>query len=465
MRFTLIVRGWIAVVAVSLALGAASQEPEDAGSSRRWMDGAIHEGPRTPSPALFLPVTTLEGAATVLDLGPLEDASRDPSPAQDGSVGPLEIGIERRVPGDRTVPAADADAWTRIAAGRRILTFAVRSQGAAAVRVGLIVSAPPETLLLVHAPGSRDPTEDPLRAADGRRRDRGGAAGRGWSRLLWSAPVPGDTAVVDVVAPAAADVGAIRVRVPRLAHLRTAPGIDPPRPGASLPCERDVACAKGWDRTADAVAHFVYQTDGRSWVCTGTLVNTTSARPHFLTAAHCIDNRRQAASMVLYWLYESRACGGNLYRYRATAGGARFLASTGLPKYGDSPDISLVRLRRSPPDGVFRAGWSAERWTRPSVRGIHHPSGDVKKISTGRLVGTESWVGSGPETHYRVMWRRGAVEGGSSGSALFTAARFPRQYLTGVLTGGPAPTCIPRQDSSLYGRLDVAYPTLQDWLR
>nr|WP_225980375.1 hypothetical protein [Paracidovorax avenae] len=102
--------------------------------------------------------------------------------------------------------------------------------------------------------------------------------------------------------------------------------------------------------------------------------------------------------------------------------------------------------------------------------GIHHPKGDLQKISFGSIVALSSCSAltdssttfscSGTSGNfYRVNWTQGVTEGGSSGSGVFVNGA-----LVGTLYGGSI-TCTSNGGSDFYGRFDVAYgAALQQWL-
>ncbi len=122
-------------------------------------------------------------------------------------------------------------------------------------------------------------------------------------------------------------------------------------------------------------------------------------------------------------------------------------------------DFSFMQLNQPPPGGVSLAGWtSGTPGLGTSITGIHHPAGDVKKISQGTLNGFEPWSG-GTNTHLLVNWSSGVTEGGSSGSALFA----PNQQLIGVLTGGSS-FCSAPNAPDLYGRFDLSFRAISQWL-
>ena len=83
-------------------------------------------------------------------------------------------------------------------------------------------------------------------------------------------------------------------------------------------------------------------------------------------------------------------------------------------------------------------GWDANNTTSNSGCSMHHPSGDIKKISTYTSnLNTSGWNGNGVQSHWRVFWTsnsngHGVTEGGSSGSPIFRS----NGRIMGTLTGG-----------------------------
>jgi lysyl endopeptidase len=104
-------------------------------------------------------------------------------------------------------------------------------------------------------------------------------------------------------------------------------------------------------------------------------------------------------------------------------------------------DFTLVKLNRFPAitDGLYLAGWDARADSPPNGICIHHPSGDVKKISVTKRALYTSDFGEGfnNNSHWLVSkWDIGTTEGGSSGASLFDS----QYHIVGILSGGDA-TC------------------------
>lgn len=102
-------------------------------------------------------------------------------------------------------------------------------------------------------------------------------------------------------------------------------------------------------------------------------------------------------------------------------------------------DFALLLLSEQPPDsyGVYYEGWSALDVAGDSSVGIHHPQGDIKKISFdfGTTQLTDYLGTTSGTTHIRIVnWDDGTTEPGSSGSPLFNK----NKQVVGQLHGGYA---------------------------
>ena len=99
--------------------------------------------------------------------------------------------------------------------------------------------------------------------------------------------------------------------------------------------------------------------------------------------------------------------------------------------------IFLVELNSDPDFDPYFSGWNSSNIAATSGVSIHHPSGDIMKISTyTNTLSSASGLGFGFDntTHWRVFWSQtpnghGVTEGGSSGSPIFNQ----NSLLVGVL--------------------------------
>lgn len=225
-------------------------------------------------------------------------------------------------------------------------------------------------------------------------------------------------------------------------------GIDPA--GA---CNVDVACSQGAAFPLEIPAIAAMSSNG-SIFCTGSMINNTASdgKNYFLTAFHCGVTSANAASLVCYWNYQRATCGSGSGPLTQFTSGATWRA-------GYSPsDFTLVELNSAPnlAWGITHAGWNRGTAAPTSSTAIHHPSGDVKKISFENAASTITSYGGttspGDSTHLRVVdWDTGTTEGGSSGSPLLDQNKL----IVGQLHGGSA--ACGNNLSDWYGRLAVSW--------
>lgn len=231
---------------------------------------------------------------------------------------------------------------------------------------------------------------------------------------------------------------------------------------AALSCNIDVTCRPEYAELARAVARISFETGDGGALCSGTVLNTRSSSfvPYFMTASHCISTDAEARTVEAFFLYQSQRCNGpapSAADVKRTLG-ARYIAGSSL----ENGDFTLLRLN-SVPDGTIFAGWTAdEHPVGAAVTGIHHPTGDLKKISFGARGDAIATRGRPSENFYTVLWREGVTQGGSSGSGIFN----DQGQLVGMLSGGPRPPagqteCDLRPAFDWYGRFDVAFPQIR----
>jgi lysyl endopeptidase len=203
--------------------------------------------------------------------------------------------------------------------------------------------------------------------------------------------------------------------------------------GHSDDCNFDIKCSPGdnWQIEKHSVCRIIA---GGS-LCTGTLVNNTrkDAKAYFLTANHCINSESVANNMLAFFNYESSTCNGTDGFINQTISGSSLKATTA------NLDFCLLELSTIPPPpyNSYYSGWSLNDTPASETAVIHHPMGDVKKISidndatvTGNYGGTYD-----ENSHWKILnWEYGTTEGGSSGSPLFNEYH----QIIGTLTGGEA---------------------------
>ena len=243
----------------------------------------------------------------------------------------------------------------------------------------------------------------------------------------------------------------------------------------SDPCEVNINCSPvgdAWQDEKRGVARiYVVEGNQAGW-CSGSLINNTAqdCKPYFLTALHCGVSATTANmnQWKFYFRYEAAACtnptsAGTLANYFVTGclriadsadGGGNSGSDFLLVKLGNANNENTVITNlKSANFNAYWNGWNAN--TSPTTGGvsIHHPAGDIKKISTfsGNTVSTQ-W-GSATGSHWRVVWTanangHGVTEGGSSGSPLFDNTG----NIIGTLTGGSS-YCTALSAPDQYGKM------------
>ena len=218
--------------------------------------------------------------------------------------------------------------------------------------------------------------------------------------------------------------------------------------GTSGACNINVNCPAGndWQVAKRSVALI---TNGGFAVCTGALVNNTAedGTPYFLSANHCLGNPN---TWVYYFNHESSTCSGSTGPTNQSVSGGTLLVNSG------ASDVALIQLSSTPPASynVEYAGWDASGSTPTSAVGIHHPSGDVKKICFENNSPYFSTAG-GAQVWWINQWEDGVTEPGSSGSPLFDQ----NQRIIGQLYGGAA-ACSGSVNNGAYdyyGRMNVSW--------
>ena len=398
---------------------------------------------------------------------------------------PIGVGLE--LPGTATAAATGA-LWrwqpqaTGQAIGRKSAAISFTTSGAAAVRLGLeIHRLPADAVLRFYAQSAATVIEvsgSEVMATLRRNVAADGDKPAAWT--YWTPVVEGAEATVEIDLPQGTTGADLDLAVPRLSH-QTVPTESLTRDsiakiGQSASCEIDVNCTTGFSVESNATAKMSFvAADGFSYVCTGTLLNDRlgTGTPYFLSANHCISLQSEASTLNTYWFYRSSACNsGRLNANSKTlVGGATLLYASA------STDTSLMQLKDAPPAGATYAGWDT---TSPSVGaalvGVHQPSGDLQKLSTGAmksytscttLSNSESFNCSAATAttgnFLSVQWNRGVTEAGSSGSGLYKTIGTTN-YLVGQLYGGSS-SCTAPTAADAYGRFDTAFnAALSKWL-
>ena len=229
-------------------------------------------------------------------------------------------------------------------------------------------------------------------------------------------------------------------------------------------CNIDVNCPLGigWDNEINSVAMIVVNGSG---ICTGALINNTcnDGTPYFLTADHCLGGGTGSWAFRFNWQSppgtESCATTANSVDpgppYDQTANGATTLVSSSASDFA-LLEIDNMTLTDAQNWNCYYAGWDAtdDPNAVTEATGIHHPSGDVKKICRENDIPYHSSAG-GAAVWYIDQWEEGVTEPGSSGSPLFDQ----NHRIIGQLYGGLAACSgtVNNGDYDYYGRVGVSW--------
>ena len=264
----------------------------------------------------------------------------------------------------------------------------------------------------------------------------------------------GDRITIEYVEPAAV-AGQGLLRVSQVTHayrdvLGQAKGL-----GDSGACNNNVICPVG-DPWRDQIRSVAIITVGGNGQCTGQLINNCAedGTAYFLTARHCLPGSQNINNWVYRFNWESPSCNQNLNGpTNQTLSGSTLLASSA------GSDVALIRINTQPPASynVFYSGWDRSGTAPTSSVAIHHPSGDVKKISFDTDPAVQANFG-GAQCWRILNWENGTTEPGSSGSGLWNQ----NGHIIGQLYGGQA-TC-QNNVNDYYGRFDVSWSVLSTHL-
>ena len=233
----------------------------------------------------------------------------------------------------------------------------------------------------------------------------------------------------------------------------------------SDPCEVDANCPEGaqWDNEKNAMVRLSLIAGGGAGLCSGTLVNNTAmdCKGYILTAMHCTIDSNDADLLVSSARFDFRksGCGSGTSTTTRNLTGFYLRADSNDGGGASGSDFALVELQDPIPANweAYYAGWDAtDLLPVADTNGskavcLHHPSGDVLKISNAGTAAFGTWQSS--NKHWRVVWMQtetnwGVTEGGSSGSPIFTK----NHQIIGTLTGGGS-FCTAQSSPDYYGRM------------
>lgn len=262
--------------------------------------------------------------------------------------------------------------------------------------------------------------------------------------------IPGQEAVVEYyVAP---QNMAGHIQVGTVTHgYRTANEFIQKAFGSSGSCNMNANCPDGlpWTQQRNSAVMLV---SGSSGFCSGALINNTQndGKPYVLTANHCYSN---PATWVFRFNWQATDCANP-----ATSPTFQSLSGAVLRARRTPSDFCLVEITGGLVNGTvpldynpYFSGWDNSGTIPTTTVCIHHPSGDIKKISFDDAAPSISQAMGSSEANstWTVEWDRNTTtEGGSSGSPLFDQ----NHRIIGQLWGGGA-SCQNLSAPDYYGRV------------
>lgn len=411
---------------------------------------AVHAAPEMPSreapvresaAATFRAPDLTARHAIALD-APLEKSA---DASQEQPAGRLRVATVRAL-----AKSARLDQWNALADGY-VTRVEASSAGAEGLRAQLDVASLTATL------------EVRVQGADGRIEVMTVEPGR--APEAWTPWTEGASQTIELFSRVPQDV-----RVGSLLHFTLSPYAK-----AAGTCTVPTACSTH-DVTLDAaiaqrkksVMRINFVEGGSGYVCTATLINTERfPAAYVLTANHCIGSAAAANSITSLWFYESTTCDA---ASAVSPGQVQVAGGMQLVFTNHNVDSTLLLMPAQPPSGATYSGWNAARLnaTGAAVTSLSHPQGDTARIALGATSNDFRIIGR-PQDMYGVRFTRGIIQGGSSGSGIFTLSGGGLQ-LRGVLSGttirqAGGMSCTNLEEDALYGRFEIFHPEIEQYIR
>ncbi len=265
--------------------------------------------------------------------------------------------------------------------------------------------------------------------------------------------IPGNTAIVEYYIPASNINLNASLNINTVTHgYRTADEFQEKAFGSSGSCNMNVNCPDGLPYTNERNAALML-VSGSNGFCSGSLINNTQndGKPYVLTANHCYSS---PASWIFRFNWQSATCanpGSSPSTTQSLSGGV--LRARRTPS-----DFCLVEITGGLVSGTvplaynpYFPGWDNTGVNPTSTVCVHHPAGDIKKISfdDAGAFPVQAMGSTEANSSWEVEWDRNTTtEGGSSGSPLFDQTG----RIIGQLWGGGA-SCSNLSSPDYYGRV------------
>jgi hypothetical protein len=295
------------------------------------------------------------------------------------------------------------------------------------------------------------------------------------SGLFATEPLPGESIIVELIAsPQVTEQASFTISEVLYVYRSQDHGLK--QFGRSGNCNVNVNCSEGfdWQDEKRGVVKIHSRVGGSVFRCSGSLVNNTryDYLPYIFTADHCsrtgstYSTEDDFNQWVFFFNYEADECPNPTNEPASVSlTGATLKANIGGGNANMGSDFCLLLLNEDVPPSVmpYYNGWSRVDIASPSGVSIHHPSGDIKKISTyTEPLLSSNWNSNTLNMYWQVRWSptqngHGITEGGSSGSPIFSNEGL----IVGQLTGGQA-SCNNPNAPDYYGKFAVSWESNGD---
>jgi hypothetical protein len=271
-----------------------------------------------------------------------------------------------------------------------------------------------------------------------------------YNGVLGTELIPGNTAVLEYYVKKGNELGSLNIST--VTHgYRTANEFQVKAFGSSGSCNMNVNCPDGstWIPQRNSAVMLV---SGSNGFCSGALINNTAndGKPYVLTANHCYSD---PTGWIFRFNWQASDCANP-----ASSPSFQSLSGAVLRSRRTPSDFCLVEITGGLEGNTvplayqpYFSGWNHSDTPPTSTVSIHHPSGDIKKISfdDGPASAVQAMSSTEVASSWSVQWDRNTTtEGGSSGSPLFDQNR----RIIGQLWGGGA-SCSNLNSADYYGRL------------
>ena len=269
-----------------------------------------------------------------------------------------------------------------------------------------------------------------------------------------TAPVKGETIIIEYLHPFGL-VDEPLINIEKIIHGYENIFFNDRGYNDSQECHTNVNCAEAQAWSDEKKSVVMTLTDGGTRLCSGTMVNNTNEdlELYFLTSQTCLGGHED---WIFMFNYESSNCFNSNGSTDQTLSGATLLSTN------STSDFALLKLEEAPPDyyNIYFSGWDARDIIPTNCVSIHHPVGDIKKISFHQgFAISDGWY-SNDNTHWRIdEWTEGITEPGSYGGPLFNEY----YHIVGQLHGGESSCDDPIND--YFGKFSQSWDLgLSEWL-